>query len=254
MVPYDPSDPTASAGQMLPFNSVPIERRMMVTIPAGWKMSQFKAEQPNQQYSPYVHEKVGELCRCLLIPKSLALGDSADLNYSSGRLDHQVYHRCIDIIRTEIEVLILDRLFAAWLDEMSMATDLIRGPERLEGYPHVWYWDGFGHVDPQKEALAQETRLKNHTTTLARESAKEGRDWKAQLVQRARELKLMTELDLPIWWAPQAVDPAAEETEETKPDEEADDDDAPEVEPEEADDEDSDFEENGNPPSGAVKK
>jgi capsid protein len=52
------------------------------------------------------------------------------------------------------------------------------------------------HVDPAKEARAQETRLKNHTTTLAHEYARQGKDWESELRQRAREKALMRELGL----------------------------------------------------------
>jgi capsid protein len=57
-------------------------------------------------------------------------------------------------------------------------------------------FDGHEHVDPAKEANAQSTRLANHTTTLATEYARQGRDWEAELRQRAKEQKLMTELGL----------------------------------------------------------
>ncbi len=52
------------------------------------------------------------------------------------------------------------------------------------------------HVDPLKEASSQATRLTNHTTTLANEYAKQGRDWESELRQRAKELQLMAELGL----------------------------------------------------------
>ena len=65
-----------------------------------------------------------------------------------------------------------------------------------EGYPHQWFWDGFEHVDPAKEANAQKTRLANHTTTLAAEYARQGRDWEEELKQRAKEQRLMSELGL----------------------------------------------------------
>lgn len=64
-------------------------------------------------------------------------------------------------------------------------------------WPHQWFWDGHEHVDPAKEATAQETRLANHTTTLADEYARRGQDWESQLRQRAKELILMRELGLP---------------------------------------------------------
>ena len=52
------------------------------------------------------------------------------------------------------------------------------------------------HVDPAKEANAQATRLANHTTTLAQEYARQGRDWEEALQQRAKELALMRQLGL----------------------------------------------------------
>ena len=75
-------------------------------------------------------------------------------------------------------------------------------PEFREGvgsftfWPHEWFWDGFEHVDPVKEANAQSKRLENHTTTLADEYAKQGKDWEVQLRQRAREIDMMDELGL----------------------------------------------------------
>ena len=51
-------------------------------------------------------------------------------------------------------------------------------------------------ADPAKEANAQATRLTSHTTTLANEYAKQGRDWEAELHQRAKEVLLMEELGL----------------------------------------------------------
>ena len=50
---------------------------------------------------------------------------------------------------------------------------------------------------------AQATRLENHTTTLAHEYARQGRDWESELRQRAKEVALMEELGL----APAAVQP-----------------------------------------------
>ena len=63
---------------------------------------------------------------------------------------------------------------------------------------HTWFWDGFVHVDPTKEATAQQIRLENNTTTLAAECAKDGRDYMSVLRQRAKEIKLMRELEIPI--------------------------------------------------------
>ena len=82
---------------------------------------------------------------------------------------------------------------------------------------HQWFWDGQEHVDPAKEANAQAMRLQNHTTTLAYEFARQGRDWESELRQRGKELKLMNELGLTVAQsaAAQEMDPdqADEQTE-----------------------------------------
>jgi capsid protein len=91
---------------------------------------------------------------------------------------------------------VLDRILAAWLWEYALAMGVLS--EGATGTPpaHQWFWDGQEHVDPAKEASAQETRLKNHTTTLAQEYARQGKDWEAELRQRGKELSLMRELGL----------------------------------------------------------
>ena len=57
------------------------------------------------------------------------------------------------------------------------------------------------------------TRLTNHTTTLATEYAKQGRDWEVELRQRAREVSLMNELGLGAVVTAPAAEPAPERQE-----------------------------------------
>jgi capsid protein len=85
-------------------------------------------------------------------------------------------------------------------------------------------------VDPVKEASAQKTRLDSHTTTLAAEYAKQGKDWEAELRQRARELELIAELGMT------APAPTPGEGEPSSEDEDADteDDEAPQAEEDDA--------------------
>ncbi len=49
-----------------------------------------------------------------------------------------------------------------------------------------------------KKPNAQKIRLANHTTTLAHEFARQGRDWEAELNQRAKEVALMRQLGLSL--------------------------------------------------------
>ena len=92
-----------------------------------------------------------------------------------------------------MEAEILDRVFEVWMREWSLAT-----ATQLDSCDcrHVWFWDGQEHVDPAKEANAQEKRLLNKTTTLAAEYARQGKDWETELRQIAKERTLMKELGI----------------------------------------------------------
>jgi capsid protein len=161
-------------------------RNSGVTLPEGWKATQLKAEQPTSNHTEFVRTKIREASRALSMPLNVALGDSSGYNYASGRLDHQVYFRVIKGERTLIEDVILDDLLAAWetFDRMFYPEDYPADAE----IDHEWMWDGFAHVDPLKEANAQNVRLNNSkTTTLAEECGAEGKDYMKVIRQRVRE-------------------------------------------------------------------
>jgi capsid protein len=94
-------------------------------------------------------------------------------------------------------------------------------------WAHQWMWDGWQHVDPQKEANAQATRLQSNTTTLAEEYAQRGLDWEEQVEQRAREIAKLKELGITQTEAAPKPAPVQEDEEDTE--EEDDEDDGEEV-------------------------
>ena len=190
-----PANGEADAAE--PFEPIELEKRTLVTMPGGWKMAQLQAEQPATSYKEFKQELLNEIARCLNMPLNIALCNSSQYNYASGRLDHQTYYRAIRVDQSHLERVVLDRILAAWLDEAALLPDLLpTGLGPFAQWPHQWFWDGHEHVDPAKEANAQATRLTSYTTTLADEYAKRGQDWETQLRQRAKEIALMSELGL----------------------------------------------------------
>ena len=167
-------------------------RQQMTFLPEGWGASQIKAEQPPQAYDIFKREILNEIARCLNMPYNVAACNSSSYNYASGRLDHQTYFRAIAIEQSEAERIILDPILSAFLTAVRYRLGM-----KADSALHQWFWSGREHVDPAKEATAQETRLKNHMTTFAAEYARGGLDWEEELNQRARELKLMRQLGLP---------------------------------------------------------
>ena len=218
---YTDAPADSEAASVEPMDQVEMDRGLWLTMPYGWKVGQIKAEQPTTMYGDYTSKVLNEIARPLNMPFNIASGNSAGYNYASGRLDHQSFFKAIRIDQSHLADIVLDRIFRAWINEAVLIEGLLPQSVRTliakaEGYPHQWFWDGFEHVDPAKEANAQATRLQNHTTTLAAEFARQGRDWEEELKQRAKEQRFMSELGLvsgPIAVDQPSPDPDPEEQE-----------------------------------------
>ncbi len=195
---YTDAPADAEAAGVEPMDTVELDRGTWMTMPFGWKIGQVKAEQPTTVYGDFKHEVINEIARCLNMPFNIAAGNSSGYNYASGRLDHQAFFKAIRIDQNFLGDVVLDRVLHAWLNEAVLVEGYLPQWLRKLGVdlPHQWFWDGLEHVDPQKEATAQATRLTSNTTTLAAEYAKAGLDWESELRQRAREVALMRELGL----------------------------------------------------------
>ncbi|MCK4981842.1 MAG: phage portal protein [Victivallaceae bacterium] len=179
---------------------IPLERNMMLTAPAGWKLDQLDPKQPASSHAEFVKVILSEIARCVCSTYGSVAGDFSGFNYASGRLDNQIYQKSILVDRSFWQSEILNRVFELWIREYMLArVPSAASPFLPANYQrHTWFWDGFPHVDPGKEAKAQEVRLRNHTTTLAAECARDGRDYMSVIRQRAKELRLMRELKIPF--------------------------------------------------------
>jgi lambda family phage portal protein len=180
------------AAEVEPMATMEFEPNMAVFGPEGWEPSQIRAEQPATTYREFKAEILNEIARCLNMPFNVAACNSSGYNYASGRLDHQTYFKSIRVDQAQVETGVLDRILDAWMAEAVK----VFGLGAIDAWPHQWFWDGHEHVDPAKEANAQATRLGSHTTTLAAEYARQGKDWETELKQRAKEVALMKELGL----------------------------------------------------------
>ena len=190
---YTDAPANGEADAVEAMDTIQLERNMLLTMPGGWKMSQVDPKQPVTTYGEFKHEVLNEIARCLNIPYNIAACNSSGYNYASGRLDHQTYYKSLKVDQAFVEETVLDRILERWLREWALVNR-----EKVDECDcnHVWFWDGHEHVDPSKEATAQEKRLANNTTTLAAEYAKQGKDWETELRQRAKEKSLMDELGL----------------------------------------------------------
>ena len=191
---YTDAPANGEADSVEAMDTIQPERNMLLTMPGGWKMSQVDPKQPVTTYGEFKREILNEIARCLSMPFNIAAGNSSGYNYASGRLDHQTYYKALKVDQSFMEAEVLDRILEPWLREWNLAT--ASGIDICD-CRHVWFWDGQEHVDPSKEATAQQKRLESRTTNLAIEYAKQGRDWEVELRQIAKERELMKELGIP---------------------------------------------------------
>ena len=181
------TSPAINPASVDPYDLIDLQRNTMMTLPDGWDVQQLKAEQPTTTHDAFASTVLREIARCLDMPYSIAVGDSSKLNYSSGRLDHQTYHRAIGVDRASCERAVLDKLFATWLDEALLTDGLFVNPP--EGpLRSAWDWPPFMHVDPRLEAEATQIDLANGLTSLPAELAIRGRRWEAEFGRAARAL------------------------------------------------------------------
>ena len=194
----------ADAGAENDFTTMEVERGMATTLPEGWLANQLKPEQPATTYDMFKKELLNEIARCFNMPYNIAAGNSSGYNYASGRLDHQTYYKYIAVEQSQCESVVLDDLFNEWLAEWRLVTGI---PENLP-MPHQWMWEGHEHVDPAKEATANQTNLASLSTNLKRIYAARGLDWEAEIRQLGAEKTLLDELNLTMAEIPALPAPA----------------------------------------------
>lgn len=186
--------------QPKPWETAQVNKGMIQALPDSWRAEQLKPTQPITGYGEYTKALLREACHAMLIPYNIANADFEGDSYAGGRMSLQVYQRQIKVRRSHFKNRILDRIFAAWLSEAVLIPKLLPDgiPANVSAIPHAWYFDGWGHVDPTKEAAAITSRLSNFTTTLAMECAENGSDWRKVIRQRATEIEMQKKLGVLI--------------------------------------------------------
>jgi lambda family phage portal protein len=179
--------PGDEAPEFETFDTVEVSPGMLVTLPAGWSASQFKGEQPVAEYASFKHEILNEMGRGLHAPFNVTTGNSSGYNYSSSRLDLQMYQRFTWANREMIRHKGQDRMFLAWVAEAGAVGLLPDGMPPADLWAWDWHWDAFTSVDPQKDAAADAAELALGLTTRAEKCAARGIDWRETIDQLAAE-------------------------------------------------------------------
>jgi lambda family phage portal protein len=192
-------DPDQAAGpEFEEMDKVPFARNALLTLPPGAKAHAFKSEQPAPSHREFRADILTEAGRGVNAPRNVSTGSSAEYNYSSGRLDRLPHQQATRVRRDRLRRVVLDPLTRMWFAEARAIPGYLP-----DGLPPAalwrwgWRWDGFGSIDPVKDATANEIALRSGQTTLERVCGESGEDWEEVLEQQAREARKRAQLGLP---------------------------------------------------------
>ena len=170
-------------------SELPTGRNTLLTLPGGMKVKEFQGSNPNTEYSLFQKSIIREIARCLCIPYNVAAGDSSDMNYSSGRLDHQTFAAANNVERSYIESTCLDLILGQWL-KLYYAREFGLDPDTVDTYNlnHTWMWVGLDDVDQAKATLAADRELRYGGTSRGALLAEKGIDIDVHDAKAAEEL------------------------------------------------------------------
>lgn len=180
-----------------PWDSIPIDKGTMTTLPSGAKLGQFKAEHPTTTYPAFKREIIAESARTVGMPVNVATADSSQHNFSSAKLDHFGYRGGLQVERSWDNWNVLEKIYLAWLEEASLIPGHLPAGVDVASLPRKWNWTGWPSMD-KDEAKNDTERLMNGSTNLAELYADWGQDWRVMVAQRGREVEMLRKLNIPL--------------------------------------------------------
>lgn len=198
--------------------------------------------QPSAIFEQFLGAVTRELTGALGMAREVALRDFHDTTYSQARASLLEARRMFQrrqkwvvehLLRPTWQLMLEEAWLAGWFDA---GHDFI---ERIEEWTEAhWIAPGWGHIEPLKEAQADEIRLRNRLTTRAKlVAAADGDEWEAVETQLAAEEERIAE------HSANTSPPAAEDGDEPAPEDSAKPDESgDEPDPDEAEDETEDEE------------
>lgn len=181
-------------------DSVTIEGGSFLTLPKDYNITQVKAEHPTTTYKDFKGELIAEQAQSINMPVNVAKGDSSGFNFASGKLDSLSWDMNINIRQTHVEDEVLWRMFTKWFAEARLIDGLlpleVTGPGFTPRFR--WFFDGRGAIDPSKQASADEKNLKSKSSNHAIIFGRQGKDWKKEFDQMAKEQQYAKSIGLEL--------------------------------------------------------
>ena len=175
------------------------EAGSFATLPEGWEFNQWDPTHPTTAFESFHDKLLRGIANAGGVDFVSLANDLSNVNYSSariGKLDSQDHWQELQSLFIEI---VHDEIYADWL-RMALTKQILRlDPGKYVDYlaviwrPRTWQW-----IDPAKEAIGAEKRLKMRTTTLTELAAERGLDFADVLDQLAKEIEMAEEKGVDI--------------------------------------------------------
>jgi capsid protein len=184
-------DPAASPAD---FAEIEIARNMLTTLPAGWKMSQVKPEQPTSTFNAFQMQCLQSFCRCTNMPYTLAAGTGKDANFSSFKGDMKnVWEPEVQVEQSVIEQSIVVPILHWFFESAIYVPGLLDGLPAIADIDYKWHWPPLPELDANDSASAAAMRLSTGQSTPTSEHARRGQDWDTECEKAAADFGVPVE-------------------------------------------------------------
>lgn len=188
--------PPQGPAQVDDWSQFEITRGMLQSLPDGWEPFTLEPKHPGTNHEMFVNVILREVGRVMMVPFGIVSGDCSKYNYSSARLEFRGYDHGLDGDKQQLRIRVLNPTYRQYLIERTLRDSKIKAAMDSGKLFHMWRFAQRPSFDPEKDAKAEDIRLKNGTTNLAEIFADRGEDWVEMLEQRKKELDMIQKLGL----------------------------------------------------------
>lgn len=194
-----------SEGQGAYYKATPLNFRnaQVNFLQPGESITLSSPQHPNANFEAFFRQSLRNIASAAGITYEMLTMDWSNVNYSSARAALLVIYKSLNARRDAFATQFMMPWYAAWLEEV-FDRSLLRIPTKATSFEAnragwcrgAWIGAGRGWIDPLREAEASSMRLSAGLSTRQAEAAEQGRDWKKDALQQARERKFLVDLGL----------------------------------------------------------
>jgi len=187
--------PTTSDARGTSKPAMDLEPAMIKHLMPGESIEQIKPEHPGTNYPEFISLILRLVGLPLGLPLELVLLDFSQTNFSSARASLIQAQRTFKNHQNSFRKTILERIWR-WRISKFMKEGLL--PNIKDAFSHRWITPGWPYIDPDKEMQANMLAIDAGLSTLSITAAGLGYDYEELLAQRAKEIKIMEKMGIPI--------------------------------------------------------